>query len=99
MPHSRRRATHRARLSVLHSHRASLLCSHTPPHAQPRRAVVARSLVGSNAARASPRCHRAPRARRYAMDTNSDGKLQWAELLDYFTKAGTMLSEDEFTEI
>jgi len=35
----------------------------------------------------------------YAMDTNSDGKLQWAELLDYFTKAGTMLSEDEFTEI
>ena len=35
----------------------------------------------------------------YAMDTNADGKLQWSELLDYFTNAGAMLSDEEFTEI
>jgi len=35
----------------------------------------------------------------YAMDTNSDGKLQWSELLAYFTQAGMVLSEEEFTEI
>jgi len=35
----------------------------------------------------------------YAMDTNADGKLQWSELLDYFTKVGPSVSDDEFTEI
>ena len=33
------------------------------------------------------------------MDTNADGKLQWSELLDYFTKVGPSVSDDEFTEI
>jgi len=33
----------------------------------------------------------------YAMDANSDGKLQWSELLDYFTKAGSALNDDEFS--
>lgn len=33
------------------------------------------------------------------MDANSDGKLQWSELLNYFTKAGCSLSDDEFTEV
>ena len=33
------------------------------------------------------------------MDTNSDGMLQWSELLDYFSMAGASLSDDEFTEI
>ncbi|KAL1511783.1 hypothetical protein AB1Y20_009500 [Prymnesium parvum] len=35
----------------------------------------------------------------YAMDSNSDGKLQWSELLDYFTKASASLTDAEFTEI
>jgi len=35
----------------------------------------------------------------YAMDANSDGYLQWSELLDYFTTAGAQLSDDEYTEI
>jgi len=35
----------------------------------------------------------------YAMDTNSDGKLQWSELLDYFTKVGPSVTDEEFSEI
>eukprot|EP00966_Prymnesium_polylepis_P280373 6478154-Prymnesium_polylepis.1 len=35
----------------------------------------------------------------YAMDANSDGMLQWSELYDYFTKAGSILNDSEFTEI
>ena len=33
------------------------------------------------------------------MDANQDGKLQWSELLDYFTKAGASLSDEQYSEI